>query len=115
MKSTGNASPSSLADTTSQRTGRASTTAGAGLSLPRLHFLRLGYLVWAVGLAALAAGLNANAVKVAAAAVTSDIIAALRPRAVRWLLWCDMELPLVNDRTGSSLPSPSSGAARVTP
>src|SRR5664279_2186344 len=52
MKSTGNASPSSLADTTSQRTGRASTTAGAGLSLPRLHFLRLGYLVWAVGLAA---------------------------------------------------------------
>jgi len=51
MKSTGNASPSSLANTTSQLTGRASTTAGAGLSLPRLHFLRLGYFVMAVGLA----------------------------------------------------------------
>jgi hypothetical protein len=51
MRSTTNAPPHDLPDTTPTRSDRNSTTAAAGVSLPRLYLLRLGYLVVAVGLA----------------------------------------------------------------
>ena len=50
MTTTTSASPRYPADTTS-RNDRKSATAASGLSLPRLYFLRLGYLLMAVGLA----------------------------------------------------------------
>ena len=49
MRSTTKASPHDLPDTTSRSNDRKSTAA-AGVSLPRLYLLRLGYLVVAVGL-----------------------------------------------------------------
>jgi hypothetical protein len=51
MRSTTSAPPRYPADTTSEPNDRKSTTAPAGVSLPRLYFLRLGFLVVAVGLA----------------------------------------------------------------
>jgi hypothetical protein len=52
MRSTTNAPPHDLPDTTPTRSDRNSTTTAAtGVSLPRLYLLRLGYLVVAVGLA----------------------------------------------------------------
>ncbi|HKF88786.1 MAG TPA: hypothetical protein VKB85_12035 [Propionibacteriaceae bacterium] len=48
---TPSASPRHQADTTSMRNSRKGTTNPATLSLPRLHLLRLGYLVMGVGLA----------------------------------------------------------------
>ena len=48
---TTSASPRYQADSTSRGNDPKSTTAAAGVSLPRLYFLRLGYLVIAVGLA----------------------------------------------------------------
>ena len=48
---TPSASPRYQADTTSRRNRRKGTTNPATLSLPRLYFLRLGYLVMGVGLA----------------------------------------------------------------
>ena len=50
MTTTTSAPPRYPADTTS-RNDRKSPTAASGVSLPRLYFLRLGYLVIAVGLA----------------------------------------------------------------
>jgi hypothetical protein len=52
MRSATSASPASPADPTSRGTDRQHTTAAAGVSLPRLYLLRLGYLVLAVGLVA---------------------------------------------------------------
>jgi|1185.fasta_scaffold477127_1 hypothetical protein len=51
MRSTTKAPPHDLPDTTSRRNDRNSTTAAAGVSLPRLYLLRLGYLLVAVGIA----------------------------------------------------------------
>jgi len=50
MKSTTNAAPANLADTTPGRNDLNGTTPAANLSLPRLYLLRVGYLVLAVGL-----------------------------------------------------------------
>jgi hypothetical protein len=52
MRSATSASPPSLAAPTSSGNDRKDTTAAAGVSLPRLYLLRLGYLVVALGLAA---------------------------------------------------------------
>jgi hypothetical protein len=52
MRSATHASPPSPAAPTSTGNDRKSSTAAAGVSLPRLHLLRLGYLVLAVGLVA---------------------------------------------------------------
>ena len=52
MKSTTNAAPANLADTTPGRNDLNGTTPAANLSLPRLYLLRVGYLVLAVGLVA---------------------------------------------------------------
>jgi len=51
MRSTTSAPPRHPADTTSELDHRRSTTALAGVSLPQLYLLRLGYLLFAVGLA----------------------------------------------------------------
>jgi hypothetical protein len=48
---TQSAAPRYLPDTTSRRKDRKGTTDPATLSLPRLYFLRIGYLVMGVGLA----------------------------------------------------------------
>jgi len=50
MTSTTSASPR-LPDASSRANDRKGTTAASGVSLPRLYFLRLGYLVIAVGIA----------------------------------------------------------------
>jgi hypothetical protein len=50
MSSATSASPPSLAGPASRGTDRKSITAAAGVSLPRLYLLRLGYLLLAVGL-----------------------------------------------------------------
>jgi hypothetical protein len=51
MRSTASAPPRYLPDTVSRRKHRQDTAAAATVSLPRLYFLRFGYLVIAVGLA----------------------------------------------------------------
>jgi hypothetical protein len=51
MKSTTSASPRYQADSTARPNDPKSTPTAAEVSLPRLYFLRLGYLVVAVGLA----------------------------------------------------------------
>ena len=51
MKSTTSAPPRNPANTTPKQNDPKSTIAASGVSLPRLYFLRLGYLVLAVGLA----------------------------------------------------------------
>jgi hypothetical protein len=51
MRSTTKAPPHDLPDTRSRPNDRNSTTAAAGVSLPRLYLLRLGYLLVAVGIA----------------------------------------------------------------
>ena len=51
MRSATSASPRSQADSTSRSNDPKSTPTAAEVSLPRLYFLRLGYLVIAVGLA----------------------------------------------------------------
>ena len=51
MRSTTSASPRYQADSTSRPNDPKSTPTAAEVSLPRLYFLRLGYLVVAVGLA----------------------------------------------------------------
>jgi hypothetical protein len=51
MKSTTSAPSRYPADTTPKPNDPKSTTAASGVSLPRLYFLRLGYLVIAVGIA----------------------------------------------------------------
>ena len=51
MRSTTSAAPRYPADTTSELDQRRSSTGPAGVSLPQLYFLRLGYLLMAVGLA----------------------------------------------------------------
>ena len=50
MRSTTSASPRSPADTTARPKDPTNTIAVSGVSLPRLYFLRLGYLVMGVGL-----------------------------------------------------------------
>jgi len=51
MRSTTSDLPPYPPDTTARPNGRKGTTAASGVSLPRLYFLRLGYLVIAVGIA----------------------------------------------------------------
>jgi hypothetical protein len=51
MRSTTSSLPPYLPDTPSRPNERKGTTAASEVSLPRLYFLRLGYLVLAVGLA----------------------------------------------------------------
>ena len=51
MRSATSASPRYQADSTSRPNDPKSTPTAAEVSLPRLYFLRLGYLVIAVGLA----------------------------------------------------------------